>query len=113
MNYFAIPGLKNPPKPNCITIIAPHVITTVSNFYGIPLELVYSKCRERPIVNARHLVYFILRDKYLFSFKEIGRFTNKDHSTVIHAVNKMADLMSVYPDMKKDMLACRELIGIR
>lgn len=53
--------------------------------YGFPLDVLRGECRKRPIVRCR---CWIARRARLegFSFPQIGRALNRDHTSVIHLV---------------------------
>ena len=50
--------------------------------------------RRRPLVTARQIAMYVFRDLTDLSFPAIGReFGDRDHTTVIHAVDKIQGLM--------------------
>jgi hypothetical protein len=65
------------------------------------------KCRERDVVLARQLAFKLLRDHLMMSFKSISQVFGqavKDHSTVIHGISRVNDLLD-----SGDILACEKL----
>ena len=61
------------------------------------------KSRDRILVYARYMVAYHLRE-YGFSYHEIGSFLHMDHSTVIHGikmVNEMLSYSQMYPEETK------------
>jgi chromosomal replication initiator protein len=67
------------------------ILTTVSNFYEIPAELIKSKTRKDYIVHARQ-VYMYLAKKYTkHSLAKISGVCNRDHATAIHAIKVVSD----------------------
>jgi len=84
------------------------VIQTVSNFYNIEEDKIYSKTRKRNIVKPRQVVMFILREDYSFAYPAIGeKIGGRDHTTVIHSYKKIKD------ELKTDGELVRELNQIR
>jgi hypothetical protein len=76
---------ESPPKT--MKQIAAEVLT---GFPGISLDAVKGKRRLRSIVAARQMViYEIARQLPGKSYPEIGRFIGKDHTTILHAVQKL------------------------
>jgi hypothetical protein len=58
---------------------------------GADYDLVVGPNKSNPIVAVRQVIMFELRTEMKISLPEIGRvFGGRDHSTVIHAVNKIA-----------------------
>ena len=56
--------------------------------------------RERSVTDARHIYFFIARSVYGIPFKKIGESVNRHHSSVIHSVNKVDDLIEYDKDFK-------------
>jgi chromosomal replication initiation ATPase DnaA len=63
------------------------VLTIVSRVTQIFQEDIISQKRHREIVTARALFSYISRIHLKKPFKHIGRYLNRDHSTIIHLVN--------------------------
>ncbi len=66
------------------------IIETISAYYGLtPLEI-QGASRKRPLVEARQVAMYVFRELTDLSFPAIGKeFGNRDHTTVMHAVNKV------------------------
>lgn len=75
--------------------ITPRVIleATASTF-GFTIDELCGTSRRRPLVNARQISMYVFRDMTDFSYPAIAReFGGRDHTTVIHAVEKISGLM--------------------
>jgi chromosomal replication initiator protein len=75
--------------------ITPKVIleATASTF-GFGIDELCGTSRRRPLVNARQIGMYVFRELTDFSYPAIGReFGGRDHTTVIHAVEKVSSLM--------------------
>ncbi len=67
---------------------------TVSDYYGIKLDDLKAKTRKKEIVTARQIAMYFSKEFTNHSLKSIGyHFGGRDHSTVIHAVQTVNDLM--------------------
>jgi len=79
-------------KPRRIT---PQVILdATSETFGFSVEELCGPNRRRPLVTARQVSMYVFRELTDFSYPAIGReFGGRDHSTVMHAVEKIAGLM--------------------
>lgn len=53
----------------------------------------FSKGRYRPIVDARHIYFYFMRNLTGANLKDIGDPFHQDHTTVIHGINKVRDLI--------------------
>jgi chromosomal replication initiator protein len=75
--------------------ITPQVILeATSKMFGIPIEEIIGKKRQRPLVNARQVGMYVFRELTDLSYPAIAReFGNRDHTTVIHAVEKISAQM--------------------
>lgn len=71
----------------------------VCQFYEIPIRSMLSLRRDAVVIQARHVAMYLSRELTDRSFPEIGRlFGGKDHSTIVHAYNKVkADLQKSEP----------------
>ena len=58
------------------------------------MEALRGKSRHRPLVTARQIAMYVFRELTDLSFPAIAReFGGRDHTTVMHAVEKIAGLM--------------------
>ena len=75
--------------------ISPQIILdTVSASYGFPVDALIGPSRTRPLVTARQVAMYLTRELTDYSYPAIGRvFGKRDHTTVIHAVDKIAGQM--------------------
>ncbi|HLI16353.1 MAG TPA: chromosomal replication initiator protein DnaA [Acidimicrobiales bacterium] len=80
------------PQPRRIT--AQHILTATSEHFGFSVDELRSASRRRPLVIARQIGMYVFRELTDFSYPAIAReFGGRDHTTVIHAVEKIARLM--------------------
>jgi chromosomal replication initiator protein len=75
--------------------ITPQVILdATTETFGFSVEELCGPNRRRPLVTARQVSMYVFRELTDFSYPAIGReFGGRDHSTVMHAVEKIATLM--------------------
>ncbi len=67
---------------------------TVSDYFDIKLDDLKAKTRKKEIVTARQVAMYFAKEFTNHSLKSIGyHFGGRDHSTVIHAVQTVNDLM--------------------
>ena len=71
-----------------------YIQKVVAAFFSITQEMMKSKSRKRELVVARQVAMFFAKEYTNHSLKSIGQhFGGRDHSTVIHAVQAVNDLM--------------------
>ena len=66
----------------------------VSDFFNISIDHIIGKTRKRNIVVARQLGMYFAKKLTTLSLKEIGKhFGNRDHTTVMHSIKTINDLI--------------------
>src|SRR5210317_2597775 len=67
----------------------------VVSYYNLPMGDFLSSRRSRHIARPRQIAMYLSKKLTTKSLPEIGRkFTGRDHTTVIHAIKKIEELMS-------------------
>ena len=75
-------------------ITASQIIEISAKHFGFSVEELIGPSRRRPLVIARQIAMYLFRELTDFSYPAIGReFSDRDHTTVIHAVEKISALM--------------------
>jgi chromosomal replication initiator protein len=71
------------------------ILDSTAKFFGFTVDEIISKHRQRPLVTARQVAMYVMRELTELSYPNIAReFGGRDHTTVIHAVEKIGALMS-------------------
>ncbi|MGE0795732.1 MAG: chromosomal replication initiator protein DnaA [Acidimicrobiia bacterium] len=79
-------------QPRAIT--AKVILDATSKMFGFPVEELQGKSRRRPLVTARQVGMYVCRELTDLSYPAIAReYGGRDHTTVIHAVEKIGALM--------------------
>jgi chromosomal replication initiator protein len=66
----------------------------VRDYYGCEHGVIISKGRTRPAVMVRQVFFYLARRHEYISLNQIGLYSGgRDHSTVIHGVNTIENLM--------------------
>lgn len=105
--------LKDIMKDNKIKVITIDMVQkAVASFFNISVADLKSKRRLRNFVVPRQIAMYFARECCKSSFPEIGTaFGNKDHSTVIHAVNKVKKLIEKDPEQRRVVRSIKDIIG--
>lgn len=70
------------------------ILEAVSATFGFSLEELTGPKRQRPLVRARQIGMYLFRELTDYSYPAIGReFGGRDHTTVIHAFEKITQFM--------------------
>ena len=76
------------------------IIDEVCKFYNIEPELLRGQGRTKDISLARQIAMYQIRRMTNLSLKEIGReFENRDHTTVLHAIERIEKMVKDQPEM--------------
>ena len=95
----ALKDIIFPDKPKEIT--APIIISVVSEHFGIKPEDIASKKRNEEFALPRQIVMYLCRQLTDLSLDNIGKLLGKkDHTTVMHGVEKIADKLKTDEDLK-------------
>jgi chromosomal replication initiator protein len=71
------------------------LLQEIADILGFDVQALKGKSRQRPLVTARQIAMYAFRNLTELSYPSIARlFGNRDHTTVIHAVDKIQKLMS-------------------
>ena len=83
----------------------------VSNYFNIALSEMLSQRRSRPLARPRQIAMYLAKKMTTRSLPEIGRrFSNRDHTTVIHAVKTITRLSEQDDEMKKNINQIKSLL---
>jgi len=70
------------------------ILEKTSEMFGFPIDEIRGQSRRRPLVTARQVGMYVMRELTDLSYPAIAReFGGRDHTTVIHAVEKIGGLM--------------------
>jgi chromosomal replication initiator protein len=76
----------------------------VSDYFGIKLSELKAKNRTKAVAFPRQIAMYLCRQLTHASLSEIGRaFGGKDHTTVLHAVDKIRSLLQEDPKLHKQV----------
>jgi chromosomal replication initiator protein len=100
--------LYNPKKRQ----VTPERITrAVSDYYGVQIDALKGQKRDKAIVVPRQIAMFLMREETDVSLLRIGaELGGRDHSTVLHACDKINREMGINDELRRELAAVRELI---
>lgn len=89
-------------------LTANKILNTVAAYYNLSVNQITGKLRVAQIVFARHIAIYLIRTLITnMSLDKIGEiFSGRDHTTIIHSVNKVEQLLTTDTQTK---LAVEEL----
>src|SRR3989338_405867 len=91
-----------PPKKRGIS--AKKIIEVVADFYNVSVEDLLKQSRKKEYVHPRQIAMYIIRKELETSLPSIGEFFGgRDHTTVIHAVDKIERIMKEKSGLKQEI----------
>jgi len=100
--------LYNPKKRQ---VTPERIAKAVSDYYSVPLDVLQGQKRDKSIVMPRQIAMFLMREETDVSLLRIGaELGGRDHSTVLHACDKITRESAVNDELRREIAAVRELI---
>lgn len=81
-----------------------NLLSVISFVSGMPEDAIRSQNRARGLVLCRHAYFYIAREKLGLKLAEIGEVFGSDHTTVIHGINKVKDMLSIQDEITCTMV---------
>jgi chromosomal replication initiator protein len=69
------------------------IVTETAKYFALRREDLVSKSRSRPLTTARHIAMYLLRELTGLSLIKIGELFDRDHSTALHGIKRIENLM--------------------
>lgn len=89
------------------------IVRVTGDFFKIESDDLLSAKRNRELVWARQIVMYLLRHEMNLSYPIIGRELNKkDHTTVMHGVQKIEREIGANSDLQKELTLIKEKLYI-
>jgi len=84
---------------------------TVADYYKIKVSEMYSKKRSRLVARPRQMAMALAKELTQLSLPDIGdAFGGRDHTTVLHACRKIAELRSHNAEITRDFTALLQVL---
>ena len=86
-------------------ITAKQILEQTARYYSIDFEDIVSAKRDKEIVVPRQIAMHLIRSELKLSFPKIARECGrKDHTTAIHAVDKISKELSISPQLRQQVV---------
>jgi len=96
--------LKNIISPSPKISTFKKIVKIVSEFYDVKEEEILSKTRRKEVLKPRHIIMYLLRNEMNYSYPTIAqKFGGKDHTTVIHACEKIKKELSKNEELAEEI----------
>lgn len=98
-------------KPKVITIL--DIQKTVGEHFNVKLEDFTAKKRTKSIAFPRQIAMYLSRELTDFSLPKIGEeFGGRDHTTVIHACDKISNLLKTDKTLQKQIQEIHDILKV-
>ncbi|MFN8674648.1 MAG: chromosomal replication initiator protein DnaA [Candidatus Sericytochromatia bacterium] len=83
----------------------------VSDYFKLEIDEIKGNNKTKEVTWARHIAMYISRDRTKYSLQKISAaFGRKDHTTVLHAFEKVKNLIQTEPDVHNDIQKIVQLL---
>lgn len=79
------------------------IIDTVCKYYNVKKEQVLGKSRPKNVVIPRQMAMYIAREELNDSFPALVKYFNKDHSTIVHAYERVQKALKNNDRTRKEL----------
>lgn len=87
------------------------VVRRVAEAFGVPVDRMLGRDRSRQVVLPRQIAMYLLREESRISLPQIGKtLGGRDHTTVMYACEKVADLLERDDRLRRQVVEIREQI---
>ena len=101
--------LKNFINSNNKSINVEHIQNLVASYFNLNIQELLSPRRSRSLARPRQIAMYLAKQHTTNSLPDIGRkFSNRDHTTVIHAVKKIDELIKKDNDIRQNVIELKK-----
>ena len=88
------------------------VVETVASYFGVDIETLKGRKRDKKTAKARQVAMYLLREESQLGLATIGQVLGgKDHTTVRHGCDRITNQLSVDASLRRDVINIRETLA--
>uniref|UniRef100_UPI0020258B6E chromosomal replication initiator protein DnaA n=1 Tax=[Clostridium] colinum TaxID=36835 RepID=UPI0020258B6E len=103
-------ALKDIIQDKDVSLSTQSILEAVSNHFNVKIEEIKSKKRNQPITNARQVYMYLTRELLNESLLNIGKSIDRDHSTVIHGIEKIEEKIKKDKNFEASLVTLKDKI---
>ena len=92
-------------------VLPEQVLTAVAEFFNIHIDDLIGRRRQKEVVEPRQIAMYLLRDILNLSYPYIGERMGRDHTTAIHAYEKINHEVNKNSMLNQKILMIKDLIN--
>jgi chromosomal replication initiator protein len=97
--------IGNDPRSKREKIKVPEILKETAREFGVAVKELKGERRTKVIALARQTAMYVLREEFEYNLDEVAGFVNRsDHTTVIHAVDKIKSLILTEEGFKEQVV---------
>jgi len=112
MSYWIYPGLRKSGDMMGISRRIDEISIVCCNYFNQDIEDVRGKSRCGNLIIPRQISIWIATAKFRMKLKDVGRYFNRDHSTIINSRQKAYDHIRFDREYKRKVSEILELLTI-
>ena len=88
------------------------IVEAVSDHFSVPVEAIKGRKRDKKTAQARQVAMYLLREESQLGLSTIGKILGgKDHTTVSHGCDRIANQLNVDPQLRRHLINIREALA--
>lgn len=103
-------ALKDIIQDKDVSVSADTILDAVSSHFNVKIDEIKSKKRNQPITNARQVYMYLTREILNESLLNIGKTIDRDHSTVIHGIEKIEEKIKNDKNFEASIMSLKDKI---
>ena len=101
--------LKDFINPNTKSVSVESIQNLVASYFNLNIQEMLSSRRSRALARPRQIAMYLAKQHTTNSLPDIGRkFSNRDHTTVIHAVKKIDELIKKDNEIRQSVIEIKK-----
>lgn len=90
-----------------------NILKKVAEYFDISIEDIIGPCRKKNLTEPRQIIMYLMRDELKLSYPVIGQeLGGRDHTTVIHACDKIINSIKTNDKIRQDVNALKQKIHL-
>ena len=86
------------------------IIKAAADYFDLKVAQLKSDRRQARIVRARQIAQYIMRIDMNIQLQAIGEYFSRDHTTIMHSVEKLQNLLGKTPELDQQILGIKKML---
>lgn len=109
---FAAKALRDLSSSSPVNLTSKEVLRAVASYFELETGDILGSKRQKQLVYPRQVAMYLMRHLLKLSYPQIGdNLGGKDHTTIMHGVNKIIDKIKTDPQTESDVAKITQLLN--